>query len=209
MILFKGVFLPTQDAPPLSDSAVWVGSIPRWATCAKLSLLRPRPLLCAAAVVRRLLHSSIPMRQSPLFALSRPTIPIGPTRLRRTHRRCPAQHAAGRHYTSQCEYPGAGPIAVARGPDPIKRNPRKTQSRASQSTWQCHPWDMRARDWRNRKHEEPVLRCDWDLRFSFPQGSRCLLHSDALALSWVDGSGRTRRSTGSGARGACSLGADR
>ena len=40
-----------------------------------------------------------------------------------------------------------------------------------------------------------------------PLGSRCFLHSDALALLWVDGSGRTRRSTGSGAKRARSLGA--
>jgi len=78
-----------------------------------------------------------------------------------------AERTLGRQRPHYRECLEPGPIAPARRPGPIMKTPRATEGRVPGSAW-MRPWDVRARDWRDCKHDEPVLACDCDLRFSFP-----------------------------------------
>ncbi len=83
------------------------------------------------------------------------------------HTGCPAEQNVGRLRPHYCEYPEPGPVAPARRSGLVMKYPRATEGRVPGSAW-MRPWDVRARDWTDCRHDEPVLACDCDLRFSFP-----------------------------------------
>lgn len=81
--------------------------------------------------------------------------------------RSTSMQTTGRRHGSRSGCFGSGLVARAAGPEPMPVNPGMSHSRVPGPVAAC-PWGMRARDWRGRKHNEPVLACDCDLRFSFP-----------------------------------------
>ena len=77
------------------------------------------------------------------------------------------EHTSRERHGSRSRYVWSNVVTPATRPDAITATPRISAGKVPGSV-SAYPWVVRARAWRNRRHEEPVLSCDCDLRFSFP-----------------------------------------
>ncbi len=125
------------------------------------------PPLYTATIVCCRIRSPSRTTPSPLLTSSRRKTAVPVAHPYETLGRRIPRHRAGRRHGSRSGELRSGIVLHPTNLSSIQVNPSMSRCRIPGPAV-AYPWVMRARKWRNRKHDEPVLRCDCDLRFSFP-----------------------------------------